>query len=164
MSEILLHEVEFHVSFEGSYQYVIFEAYDKDSTVDGVVCRFDYDSEGKRVDLPTLLIRDRGHPNSEPTCPRYAVVVRRMGRATPIPQDAGRFVGRFATENGAWEWYVFAPRPGVSPRPAESVHQRGRAPKPAPYAHPSPAVESPPLVLSQDPGSGAAAALFGMEE
>lgn len=140
MNELLLYEVDFQVSFDGSYNVVNFEAYDEHSTVDGVICRRVLDARGVTTGWqPSLLIRDRGNPNQEAAAPRYAVVVRRMGRATPIPQFCGRYVGCFATDDGDHEWYVFAPRtssPGASPLVSQRGHVRtaGSAPPYAPSA------------------------------
>lgn len=162
--EILLFEVEFQVGFEGSYQIVSFNAYDPNSTIDGVVCRRDWTQEGQSIDLPCLLIRDRGNPGEDPTCPRYAVVVRRMGRATPVPQEAGAFVGRFVTENGRWEWYVFGPRKGASVDPAESVSQKVPVPKRVPPQLGPSTGEPNGMDPVQSRESPLARAAFGLEE
>ena len=125
MRELLLYEIEFSVSFDGSYQVINFETFDEGATVDGVFFRKDF--SGARPGCPCLLVRDRGDARQQPSCPRYAIVVRRMGRATPIPQACGAWVGRFESEG--WEWYVFAPRKTGAPPAAELVNQQGRGPK-----------------------------------
>lgn len=166
MKELLLHEVEFKVTFEGSYQVVHFDAFDANSTIDGVVCRREYNEDGVFTrDQPALLVRDRGNPGKRPEAPRYAVVVRRMGRATPCPAFCGAFVGRFVTENGNQEWYVFAPHPHHSPEPHPLVSQSGRGTHraPAPVALAS-TVSAGSDVSAAAPGASVATGTFGMEE
>ena len=160
LKELLFYEVDFHVSFEGSYQVINFETFDEGATLDGVVFRRDY-SGSRAGGCPTLLIRDRGDAGKTPSCPRYAIVVRRMGRATPIPQACGPFVGRFESEG--WEWYVFAPRKVGAPPAAELVNQIGRAPKLQP-AQPAPLREASASSPSPVPDIVEAPSRFALSE
>jgi hypothetical protein len=141
---LLLCEHEFSVTFEGLYQLITFECYDPRAVAVGVLVRRDYlfsspTSQPSIREQPVLLVRDRGSYGKDPPSLGSAVVVRRTGRMTPIPEFCGPMVGRFSTDGA--DWLVFAHRVP----PAEVIDVPAPLAVPAAAALPADVLASTPM-------------------